>query len=90
MILCFSAISNTAKEIINKYRAVKAWCVAIYNGIELMEIWKVSPSILEPAFLKWESDIDRLNGRPLNNPKIPIRYVRAGELVYRNPNEVEP
>jgi transcriptional regulator with XRE-family HTH domain len=81
---------HLTKEIINKYRAVKAWCIALYNGIELMEIWKVSPSILEPIFLKWESDIDRLNGRPLNNPKIPMRYVRAGELVYGNPNEVEP
>ena len=55
-----------------------------------MEIWKVYPSILEPIFLKWESDIARVNGRPLNNPKIPMRYVRAGELVYRNLNEVEP
>jgi transcriptional regulator with XRE-family HTH domain len=81
---------HLTKEIINKYRAVKAWCIAIYNGIELVEIWKVYPPILESVFRKWENDIDKANGRPLNNPKIPMRYVRAGEIVYQNPNEAGP
>jgi transcriptional regulator with XRE-family HTH domain len=80
---------HLTKEIINKYRAVKAWCIAIYHGIELMEIWKVHPSILEPLFTKWDNKIDATNGQPINNPKIPIRYVKLGERVYKNPYQPE-
>lgn len=76
---------HLTKEIIDKYRKVKAWYIAIYERIELIQIWKVLPSLLEPVFLKWEGQIDEQYGRPLNNPKIPLRYVRTGELVYENP-----
>lgn len=68
------------KGIIDKYRAVKAWFIAIYEGIELKEIWKVLPEQLEELFVAWEAKVE-ISG-PMNNPKIPIRYVRRGELVY--------
>ncbi len=68
------------KGIIDKYRAVKAWYIAIYEGIELKEIWKVLPEQLEELFAAWEVKIETAG--PLNNPKIPIRYVRRGELMY--------
>jgi transcriptional regulator with XRE-family HTH domain len=68
------------KTILNKYRAVKAWYIAIYEGIELKEIYKVLPLQLEELFAIWETKIEKSG--PLNNPKIPIRYVRQGELVY--------
>ncbi len=68
------------RDIIAKYRQVKAWYIAIYEGIELIEIYRVLPSILEPLFLKWDDKIDR--DGPINNPKIPIRYVHQGERVY--------
>lgn len=68
------------KGIIDKYRAVKAWYIAIYEGIELKEIWKVLPDQLEERFAAWETKI--ATAGPLNNPKIPIRFVRRGELVY--------
>jgi transcriptional regulator with XRE-family HTH domain len=68
------------KGIIDKYRAVKAWYIAIYEGIELKEIWKVLPDQLEDLFAFWETKIETAG--PLNNPKIPIRYVRKGELMY--------
>lgn len=68
------------KGIIDKYRAVKAWYIAVYESIELKEIWKVLPEQLEELFAAWETKIKTTG--PLNNPKIPIRYVRKGELMY--------
>jgi transcriptional regulator with XRE-family HTH domain len=68
-------------DILNKYRKVKAWFIAIYEGIELIEIYKVSPVVLEPLFQQWEERV-KVEG-PLNNPKISInKYIKKGELVY--------
>lgn len=75
---------HITKEIIAKYRSV-TWYIGLYKGIELVEIWKVHPSIFEELFVSWEKWIDDNNGQPRNNPKIPLRYVRKGECVYRNP-----
>lgn len=72
------------KEIIDKYRKV-TWYIGLYEGIELVEIWKVHPSHFEELFSSWEQWIDSHNGQPRNNPKIPLRYVKRGECVYRNP-----
>ncbi|NOK58089.1 MAG: helix-turn-helix domain-containing protein [Chloroflexi bacterium AL-W] len=73
------------KDILTKYRSVKAWFIAIYEGVELKEIYKVLPADLEPLFTQWEEKIEIVG--PLNNPKIPMRYVRKGERVY--PSETE-
>ncbi|MBD1928113.1 helix-turn-helix domain-containing protein [Trichocoleus sp. FACHB-90] len=67
-------------DILKKYRAVKGWYIAIYEGIELMEIYKVTPSILEVKFKDWEAKLEKQES--INNPKIPMRLVRQGELVY--------
>src|SRR5258708_37323542 len=75
------------KEILDKYRKVKAWCFAIYEDIELWEIWKIPPSQLEELFKHWAAEIDRA-GKELNNPKIPLWFVQTdGEDVYRNPHK---
>ena len=75
------------KIILQKYRAVKAWYIAIYEGIELVEIYRVEPHILEPLFQKWETEIETRQ-IALNNPKIPIRYVLQGSRVYsRDPDQ---
>jgi transcriptional regulator with XRE-family HTH domain len=75
------------KEILDKYRKVKAWYFAIYEDIELREIWKVPPSQLEELFQRWATIIDQA-GKELNNPKIPLWFVQSGgECVYRNPNK---
>ena len=68
------------REILAKYRGVKAWFVAIYDSIELVEIYKVEPLILEPIFQRWEQKLETVAS--LNNPKIPMRYVKQGERVY--------
>jgi hypothetical protein len=70
--------------ILAKYRAVRAWYIALYEGIILQEIYRLTPRQLEPIFQTWEERI-RAGGAgfSLNNPKIPIRFVREhGERVY--------
>ena len=71
---------HLTKDILDKYRAVKAWYIAFYEGIELKEIWKVLPEHLEEKFNEWETKAESQG--PINNPKIPIRFVHKGELVY--------
>jgi transcriptional regulator with XRE-family HTH domain len=73
------------KVILSKYRSVKAWFVAIYEGVELKEIYKILPQELEPLFQQWEQKVENMG--PINNPKIPMRYVRKGEQVYPPPGE---
>lgn len=68
-------------DILNKYRTVKAWYIAIYHSIELREIYRVEPAILEPLFQVWEKRIQTEGA--LNNPKISIpKYIKKGQLVY--------
>ena len=77
------------QDILKKYRAVTAWYIAIYEGVKLQEIYRVPTITLEPLFQQWEQKIVA-NGTALNNPKIPLRFVRAGEQVYPNkPPEVQ-
>jgi transcriptional regulator with XRE-family HTH domain len=76
-------------DILQKYRSVRAWYVAIYFGIELKEIYRVLPTDLEPAFQQWEQKI-AATGKELNNPKIPMRLVRAAQRVYPKPGSSLP
>lgn len=51
-----------------------------------MEIYKVSLSTLEVKFKEWELRLEKQDS--INNPKIPMKLIRQGELVYtshRNP-----
>jgi len=75
------------RDILAKYRAVKAWYIAIYEGIELIEIYKVSPGILEEKFGEWERKLDNVDS--INNPKLPMRLIRRGELVYQQDDREE-
>ncbi|MGI4790624.1 MAG: helix-turn-helix domain-containing protein [Janthinobacterium lividum] len=69
------------KDILHKYRAVKAWYIALYEGVVLKEIYKLPPAQLEPLFQAWETKTEA-TGTALNNPKIPMRYVKQGKRVY--------
>ncbi len=69
--------------ILAKYRAVRAWYIALYNGITLQQIYRLAPADLEPVFGQWEQRLRATGDAPINNPKIPIRFVREyGTLVY--------
>jgi Restriction endonuclease PvuII len=69
--------------IIAKYREVD-WIFAIYRHIELQEVYKLTPEDLEPYFSKWEKKWHDDGERDINNPKIPIKFVKqVGKLVYK-------
>ena len=89
----FSTNHHTNHHIINKYRKVP-WSFAIYEGIDLLEIYVMTPSQLEPIFQHWEEQLASDPTRThLNNPKIPVKFVREfGTMVYPiNPyNPIDP
>ena len=69
-------------QIIAKYRKVD-WVFAVYDGIELVEIYLLTPSQIEPYFEKWTKKWIRDGNKDINNPKIPLKFVReVGKLVY--------
>ena len=64
------------------------WLFSIYRGIELQEVYAMSPKTLEPFFKNWtdkviEKDKAGMDNPHINNPKIPIKFVREnGKKVY--------
>lgn len=78
----FSTHHHMNPGIINKYRKV-SWIFAIYKGIELQAIYKLTPEVMEFYLSKWEADWHKRGGRDINNPKIPLKFVIAsGKLVF--------
>ena len=77
----FSTHHHINPTIIEKYRQVD-WIFAEYEGIKLLSIYKMTPQDLEVYFDRWETKWNS-NGRDINNPKIPLRYVKTrGEWIY--------
>ena len=91
----FSTNHHTNFERIAVFRKER-WLFSAYQGIRLQEVYAVSPAALEPFFSKWEQDIARrarLQGAEahLNNPKIPLKFVRAvGIKVYPAEVPIDP
>lgn len=76
----FSTNHHTNHDIIAKYRQVP-WTFAIYHGITLSEMYVMTPAMLEPIYRHWEDQLRQASH--LNNPKIPVRFVREnGIQVY--------
>jgi hypothetical protein len=80
----FSPHHHLNPTILQKYRSVKAWFFSIYRGIELVEIYRIEPPLLDVSYFgPWEEKWRASGGRDINNPKIPIKFVRAnGKLVF--------
>lgn len=77
----FSTNHHVNQHIIDKYRNVD-WMFAVYDGIELQEIYRLTPNELEPYFSAWEAKW-LAEGRDINNPKIPLKFVReVGKKCY--------
>ncbi len=76
----FSTNHHLNKGTIGKFRQRK-FIFAMYHGSKLHEAYLVEPDDLELIFQKWEL---ALHGRThLNNPKIPVDYVREnGTVMY--------
>lgn len=80
----FSTHHHLNPTILAKYRQVD-WFFAIYKGIEIQEIYRASPVQLEPYFGKWERKWHESGGKDINNPKIPVDFVRAcARLIYED------
>jgi hypothetical protein len=78
----FSTHHHLNPTIIAKYRLVD-WIFAIYEGIELQEIFLLTPQQLEPFFLQWEAKWYATGGKDINNPKIPVSFVvKNGRVIY--------
>ncbi|MBL4830043.1 MAG: helix-turn-helix domain-containing protein [Aliivibrio sp.] len=81
----FSTHHHMNPKIIEKYRKVD-WVFAVYRDIELQEIWLLRPNDLEFYYDKWATKWYAEEGKDINNPKIPLKYVREnGILVYEQP-----
>jgi len=78
----FSTHHHMNPVIIGKYRQV-AWIFAVYKGIKLLEIWQLTPAELEYYYTKWEKKWEHDEGKDINNPKIPLKFVREkGKQLY--------
>lgn len=79
----FSTHHHMNPGIIEKYRQVD-WIFAIYEGIELQAIYKLTPDDLELYFSKWEDVWHERGGKDINNPKIPLKFVEeTGMLIHK-------
>lgn len=78
----FSTHHHINPRIIAKYRQVD-WLFAVYRGINLESIYKLTPLELELFYSQWEEKWHGRGGKDINNPKIPLKYVmEQGELIY--------
>ncbi len=81
----FSTQHHINPTIIEKYRIVD-WIFAVYCGIELQAIYRVTREDLEVFYEKWEAKWHEEGGKDINNPKIPLTFVLdRGELLYGKP-----
>jgi hypothetical protein len=78
----FSTHHHINPRIIDKYRQVD-WIFAVYRGINLVSIYKLTPANLEYFYSQWEAKWHGSGGKDINNPKIPLKYVMEhGSLLY--------
>ena len=83
----FTTHHHLNPTILAKYRQVD-WIFATYQGIELREIYRLTPEQMEHWFSQWEAAWHSKGGKDLNNPKVPVPFVRRrGWLVYSNVGE---
>ena len=81
----FSTHHHMNPVILAKYRKV-VWFFAVYQGIELQAIYRMTPEWLEPYFTKWEQKWHADGSKDINNPKIPVKFVKQNcELFYTAP-----
>ncbi|ECJ2552545.1 restriction endonuclease [Salmonella enterica subsp. salamae] len=80
----FSTHHHMNPTIIAKYRQVP-WVFAIYSNITIRSVYLLMPNDLEVFYDKWERQWYGRDGRDINNPKIPVRYViEHGKLLWSN------
>lgn len=73
LVKSFSTHHHLNHTIIAKYRQVP-WIFAVYENIKLCEVYKLEPTDMEFYYRKWEETLQTRTD--INNPKIPLKYVR--------------
>lgn len=82
----FSTHHHMNPTIITKYRQVD-WIFAVYEGIEILAIYRLTPQDLESFYSKWEAKWHNDGGKDINNPKIPLKFVaEVGQLIFATEN----
>lgn len=80
----FSTHHHLNPSIVEKYRKVD-WYFAVYEGIELIVLYKVAAIALEPYFSAWVKKWTDSGGQDINNPKIPLKFVEAiGQVIHES------
>ncbi len=83
----FSTHHHMNPTIIAKYRKVD-WVFAVYSGIELHAIYRLSQTDLEFYYSKWEKKWIDDGEKDINNPKIPLKFVMShGVTIYLKDGE---
>lgn len=86
----FSTHHHLNPTILAKYRKVD-WYFAVYKGIEIQEIYRMRPKDLEVYFRAWQKKWHADGRKDINNPKIPVKFVREnGKRLYRAAPELPP
>lgn len=84
----FSTHHHMNPTILAKYRQVQ-WIFAVYRSIVLADVYLVTPNSLEPYFVKWETKWHADGKKDINNPKIPVSFVRLhGSRIWSAPPAV--
>jgi len=79
----FSTHHHMNPTIIAKYRQVD-WIFAVYEAIELKELYLMTPDQMESYYQRWEEKWHSDGGKDINNPKIPLSHVQViGKQLYR-------
>lgn len=74
---------HMTRDIIQGYREVD-WVIAMYDGIEVVEVWRLGTKQMEHWYCEWTAKLERTGKDHLNNPKVPITYVRKhGEVIFK-------
>jgi len=77
----FTTNHHLTKKTIGNYRT-RRWVFAMYDNITLDEAYLVESIEMESIFMKWELALGGKRDH-LNNPKIPIDFVRqVGTVMY--------
>ena len=76
----FTTNHHLTNSTISKYRD-RRWIFATYDNIRLVDAYLVEATALEPIFQRWELTLKSQSH--INNPKIPLDYVRnVGTVMY--------
>lgn len=83
----FSTHHHLNMTIVAKYRLV-SWIFATYEGIELREIYLVTPAGMEDRYRFWLQKLKDDGISHINNPKVPLTYVQQkGRLIFSSAAE---